>query len=367
MKIIVAMTDKNGIGYQGRLPWRIKADMDFFRDKTTAVTIPGRKNAVIMGRKTWDSIPARFRPLADRENIVLSRKPEAIHTSAPNVFFVHNFKAVLNSMELRQMPAVPCIAPQTIESTFVIGGAEIYREALASPLCDELYVTRVRRADGAEIKCDVFMDDIPDTFERVECSEKQREGDFEFVFETYHRKEPRRYFLLSYPLADDVQMALACREKWSIYLYGVQIKKLEWGDQCKYLRIDEVCGTDVSVAADACEHIVSRLDHRQFVSTGERIQAEWRAILSHYGLPADVKHSVAFATVMYVYRYPDIGSVPTNHPDFCIRVGGDSHSDNCYALFSRYFDAPEFVAVYPGSIECGDEPSKQLMAFLKLI
>jgi dihydrofolate reductase len=87
---IVAATKTNGIGLNGSLPWRLPGEMKYFAkgesntleidDWTnadrlvTTTALPGtEKNTVIMGRKTWESIPERFRPLKDRNNIIISR------------------------------------------------------------------------------------------------------------------------------------------------------------------------------------------------------------------------------------------------------------------------------------------------------
>jgi dihydrofolate reductase len=72
VNIIVAATASGGIGKNGGLAWTLPADMAFFRATTMAVTDSARQNAVIMGRKTWASIPAKFRPLKGRLNVVLS-------------------------------------------------------------------------------------------------------------------------------------------------------------------------------------------------------------------------------------------------------------------------------------------------------
>ena len=83
--LIVATTPDGGIGIRGQLPWRIKGDMSFFALVTTRLgrtphvlqpqpdeALHGCRNVVMMGRKTWTSIPSRFRPLKDRVNVVLS-------------------------------------------------------------------------------------------------------------------------------------------------------------------------------------------------------------------------------------------------------------------------------------------------------
>ena len=73
--LIVAVCGKSfGIGNNGQLPWRLKSEMKHFASTTTTTKDTSKRNAVIMGRKTWDSIPRKFRPLKNRLNLVLSRQ-----------------------------------------------------------------------------------------------------------------------------------------------------------------------------------------------------------------------------------------------------------------------------------------------------
>jgi len=120
LSLIVAMTPEGGIGKDGTLPWKsLKSDMKFFKQ----TTLGAGKNAVVMGRKTWQSIPSKFRPLAGRRNIVISRNPNARaeYDIPDTVPVVSSFAAVEDNL-------------QGIENCFVIGGAAIYNEALKSTL-----------------------------------------------------------------------------------------------------------------------------------------------------------------------------------------------------------------------------------------
>ena len=72
LTIIVAATKANGIGINGSLPWRLPKEMKYFA-QVTSNAVDGRRNAVIMGRNTWESIPKKHRPLSNRYNIILSR------------------------------------------------------------------------------------------------------------------------------------------------------------------------------------------------------------------------------------------------------------------------------------------------------
>ncbi len=79
--VVAATANTLGIGKEGKLPWNLPEDMAHFKKITTTTTSASSSsnavNAVIMGRKTWQSIPERFRPLRDRLNVVLSRNPAA--------------------------------------------------------------------------------------------------------------------------------------------------------------------------------------------------------------------------------------------------------------------------------------------------
>jgi len=116
---LVAAVARNGvIGQGGGLAWSDPADLKHFRSLTQG-------HAVLMGRKTWDSLPARFRPLPGRRNLVVSRQAGLQLTGAE----VHA------SLPL----ALAALAPST--QVYVIGGGEIYAQAL--PLAHELVLTEV--------------------------------------------------------------------------------------------------------------------------------------------------------------------------------------------------------------------------------
>lgn len=74
--IVAATASSLSIGRHGKLPWRLSQDMLYFKNVTSNTTTKGRMNAVIMGRRTWESIPQKFRPLSNRLNVVLSRNPK---------------------------------------------------------------------------------------------------------------------------------------------------------------------------------------------------------------------------------------------------------------------------------------------------
>ena len=93
VSIVVACTKEGGIGKGGQLPWKLPGDMAYFKRVTTDTegAPPDVRNAVIMGRKTWESIPQKFRPLPGRLNVVLTRSsastlglPEGVMVSSPN-------------------------------------------------------------------------------------------------------------------------------------------------------------------------------------------------------------------------------------------------------------------------------------------
>jgi len=123
--IIVAMTKDRLIGRGGRLPWHDSEDLKHFKRTTSG-------HAVIMGRRTWESIG---RPLPDRRNIVISRQTDF---RAAGADVVHSLQEAIDLCRQRAE-----------EQAFIIGGAQLYEQAL--PMADEMIVTSVeaecRRGD----------------------------------------------------------------------------------------------------------------------------------------------------------------------------------------------------------------------------
>ena len=166
--IVVACDEARGIGKGGTLPWKLPGEMAYFK-RVTSEAAQGKQNAVIMGRTTFESIPAKFRPLAGRKNVVLSRDQS------------YGAQGALHAASLEQ--ALSLLADdQSVDRLFVIGGGQVYREALTHRACTQAYVTRVKGNFG----CDTFLPAFEEDF-RLVSSAPQREGDVEYAFELYER------------------------------------------------------------------------------------------------------------------------------------------------------------------------------------
>jgi dihydrofolate reductase len=157
ISIVVAHASNGVIGRDGGLPWRLPTDLRRFREITTGGT-------VVMGRRTFESIPPAFRPLPERRNIVLSSDPSYVADGAE----------VFDALEAA-LGACP-------DGCFVIGGDATYRQAL--PLADRVYATHVE----ASVEGDAFFPDLPESDWRcVEASEPVAENDHLFTFRVYER------------------------------------------------------------------------------------------------------------------------------------------------------------------------------------
>ncbi|ABN65593.2 dihydrofolate reductase [Scheffersomyces stipitis CBS 6054] len=143
--IVAALKPDLAIGFQGKMPWRLRKEIRYFKDVTTKTSDPSKINAVVMGRKTWDSIPARFRPLPDRINIVLSRsfQNETVDTN------VIHANSIANSLSQLQ---------PNVERVFVIGGAEIYNELINDSRVTHLLLTEIENTnEDNQIAVDTFL------------------------------------------------------------------------------------------------------------------------------------------------------------------------------------------------------------------
>lgn len=170
--IVVAADQNNGIGINGSLPWRIKGDMDYFKHITSKVYNEGHRNVVIMGRKTYESIPEKYRPLPDRINVIVTRNKE-YNIDSPSVYVVHSLDEAL---ELRDH------IKEKVEDVFLIGGGELYKEGLKHPELLSVYLTRVQNA----YNCDTHIDNIPEDMPMMFC-QKCSENGIDYNFEFYKK------------------------------------------------------------------------------------------------------------------------------------------------------------------------------------
>ena len=150
---------RNGvIGREGLLPWHLPEDLAHFKKVTMGAP-------VIMGRKTWESLPPRFRPLPGRRNVVVTRQAQ---WSAPGAETADSLQA-----------AVAMCEPSA--HAWVIGGADIYRQAV--PLAQVAEVTEI----DADFEGDAYAPQLGAGWTELAREEHTAAGGMRFAFVTYGR------------------------------------------------------------------------------------------------------------------------------------------------------------------------------------
>lgn len=158
LQIVVAHAANRVIGRDGGLPWRLPSDMRRFRELTTGGT-------VLMGRRTFQSLPDAFRPLPQRRNLVLTRGGSLAAAAG-----VEAFDAL-----------APALAACESDC-FVIGGETVYRETLG--LCERVHATEI----DAEIEGDAWFPELPaGEWRLADDSGPLTENELTFHFRTYER------------------------------------------------------------------------------------------------------------------------------------------------------------------------------------
>jgi dihydrofolate reductase len=163
ISLIAARTQNNVIGKNNDLPWHLPDDMKYFMQTT-------KGHHTIMGRKNYDSIPEKFKPLPNRTNIVVTRQPD-FH--APGCIVVHSLEKALE------------IAENDGEvETFIIGGAEIYN--LGFSLATKLYITEINTVLDGDTHFPEFSKTDWKEISRVHHDKDERHA-FEFDFVVYEK------------------------------------------------------------------------------------------------------------------------------------------------------------------------------------
>ena len=158
---IVAVDQNWGIGYKGELLEHLPPDLKYFKELTTG-------HVVVMGRKTWDSLPKK--PLPNRINYVITR--EAKSSNEEVAYFDMNCIKMM-------------IQKQSDYEYFIIGGGTIYKELL--PLCDRVYVTKIEKSyKNVDTYFPINLDKDPN-WEASTCTELRDYKNIPYAFLTYDR------------------------------------------------------------------------------------------------------------------------------------------------------------------------------------
>jgi len=182
--VIAAACENMGIGYKNDLPWRLRNEMAYFNRMTRTTVDPGsgKINAVLMGRRTWESVPTKFRPLPGRLNVVLSTNADAESLGiGENVLLCSKWNEVVEKLgELKES--------KEVDKVWVVGGSGIYKMAIESPLCYRIYLTRVLKS----FDCDTFFPEFDKSQFKMIVDpdvpvDEQEENGIRYKFEVYEK------------------------------------------------------------------------------------------------------------------------------------------------------------------------------------
>ncbi|KAG2331790.1 hypothetical protein Bca52824_002970 [Brassica carinata] len=179
-QVVIAATRDMGIGMDMKLPWDLPNEYQFFQHITTRTCDPRKRNATIMGRKSWEATPLEFRPLPGRLNVVLTRSYcHSIPTDVDNVLVCGSMESAL---ELLAKPPYSF----SIEKVFFIGGGELLRHYLNAPSCDAIHLTEV----DISVPCDTFSPRVDTCLCRPWYSSLPVvENGIRYCFNTYVRRK----------------------------------------------------------------------------------------------------------------------------------------------------------------------------------
>ncbi len=160
LTLIAAVGANRAIGKDNQLLWQLPEDMAHFKRVTAG-------HAVLMGRKTWESLPPRFRPLPGRRNLVLTRQAD--------------YPAAGAELAASLPAALELLSPDAV--LFIIGGAEIYAQSL--PLAERLILTEVEDSPEADA---YFPEFGADQWQETGRERHVAAGGLGYSFVTYQRK-----------------------------------------------------------------------------------------------------------------------------------------------------------------------------------
>ena len=164
ISIIVAAAENNAIGFQGKLPWHLPADMKYFKNITWGMP-------VIMGRKTFESLDNK--PLNGRFNIVITNHPDSLQPKGP----------IKTAGSLEE--AIQVAGTTDAKEAFIVGGGKVYAESL--PMADKIVLTRVHANVEGDAFFPAFSEKEWHLFSNIDF-QKDDKHQYAYSFQVWERK-----------------------------------------------------------------------------------------------------------------------------------------------------------------------------------
>ena len=232
VNLIVAVDKYFGIAKDGNIPWYLPEDLKYFKDITTNYGDKSSKNVVVMGRKTWDTIPEKFRPLKGRINCILTKNQELISSD----ILMH----YQNADQFNEGPHYFFSIDQLLvkfrnNNIFIIGGKQIYEYILTKykDRINKIFLTFIKK----DFDCDLYLHYIDTNFKLISCDKKskiitfnEKETKLNYEFLVYE-KRPKLDFSEQFYLnkCDDIlELGIECNDRTGI---GI---KIIFGNQFRY-------------------------------------------------------------------------------------------------------------------------------------
>tara|TARA_B100000700_G_C15056236_1_gene862982 strand:+ start:1485 stop:2006 length:522 start_codon:yes stop_codon:yes gene_type:complete len=160
VSLIVAVSENGVIGKDNNLIWHLPNDMKFFKETTIG-------HYVIMGRKNFESIPHKFRPLPNRTNIIVTRQCD---------YNAHGC-VVVNSVE----EAIEIAKNNGEIEPFIIGGGQIYKMVLEKNLVDKIYLTKIHESFNG----DTFFPELDDTWQEINRIDYKKDENHKYDYSIF--------------------------------------------------------------------------------------------------------------------------------------------------------------------------------------
>ncbi|XP_042268074.1 zgc:153031 [Thunnus thynnus] len=181
IRLIAAVCNDRGIGKDGKLPWDLPSEFQYFLNTITRVSRPGKMNMMVWGRLCWYSHPENFFPLANALHVVLSKTLNTVPDHAH--FLCQDFESAIRLAAQHPLADL-------VETIWIIGGTRVYQDALKHPWCDLVYLTDVM----ADFDCDVFFPEFDRGLFKVQerfpgvPSEIQEENGIKYKFQVFKKE-----------------------------------------------------------------------------------------------------------------------------------------------------------------------------------